>query len=277
LATTAGKPAKKTQGDGETPDDRWASEVREVVFAPIGGGGLAQQVVRRLAEGIGLGLLTPGDRLPPESELAEWFGISPMTLREALAILGQAGYIERLRGKGGGTFIRGGPPPPSAAKARRALEGLTPEFITDFTDLRAAVSGEASALAARDATPEAIAHFKELAKRMAETTRFAPYRQLDAAFHIGIACEGRSERLAAAEAKIQVELNEIFDVPYTLLPPRKADPVLLRASNREHQELAEALRNRDADKARATVLSHVAGTRDLLIALTTACRRKQKS
>ena len=258
----------------ESSEARRAAAVREVVFAPIRGEGLAQQAVRRIAEGIALGLLRTGDRLPPEIELASWLGISPMTLREALAILGQTGYIERVRGKGGGTFIRSGPQPPSTATARQVLEKMTVEFVTDYTGLRRAISGEASALAAERAAPEAVDHFRGLVKSMQEVMRFEPYRQLDAALHIGIACAAQSEHLAAMEAKLQVELSEMFAAMYTLLP-RKADPVLLPPSNREHEALIDAIAAGDADAAREVALAHVTGTRDLIIAMGSTVRGKR--
>src|SRR4249920_936294 len=97
---------------------------RAVVFSPIGGQGLVEQAVRRLGEAIGLGLLEVGERLPSEPELAERLGIAPMTLRQALAILREAGYVETQRGRGGGTFVRRAAPPAPVRKARERLASL---------------------------------------------------------------------------------------------------------------------------------------------------------
>src|SRR5579872_545361 len=79
---------------------------REVVFSPVADGAVVEQTVRRLGEAIGLGLIEVGERLPPEAELATRLAIAPMTLREALRILREAGYLETRRGRGGGTFVR---------------------------------------------------------------------------------------------------------------------------------------------------------------------------
>src|SRR5213595_4095708 len=79
---------------------------REVVFSPVADGALVEQTVRRIGEAIGLGLIEVGERLPPEAELASRLAIAPMTLREALRILREAGYLETRRGRGGGTFVR---------------------------------------------------------------------------------------------------------------------------------------------------------------------------
>jgi GntR family transcriptional regulator len=62
------------------------------------------QIEERLVERIDSGVLVPGERLPPERELAEWLGVSRMTVRQALASLAARGLVER--GVGRGTFVR---------------------------------------------------------------------------------------------------------------------------------------------------------------------------
>src|SRR3990172_10650871 len=107
---------ERFEGGGTGP----LAAARALVFSPIGGEGLVEQAVCRLGEAIGLGLLEVGERLPPEAELAERFDIAPMTLRQALAILREAGYVETRRGRGGGTFVcRAIPPTPTRAAGGR--------------------------------------------------------------------------------------------------------------------------------------------------------------
>src|SRR5215467_2027438 len=121
---------------------------REVVFSPVADGAVVEQTVRRLGEAIGLGLIEVGERLPPEAELSTRLAIAPMTLREALRILREAGYLETRRGRGGGTFVRRSLPQQPTREARRNLASLTVEELSDLMDFRVAVSGAAVALAA---------------------------------------------------------------------------------------------------------------------------------
>jgi GntR family transcriptional regulator len=62
------------------------------------------QIEDRLAEAIAGGDLRAGDRLPPERELAGRFGVSRMTLRQALDSLARRGLVVRTVGRRGGTF-----------------------------------------------------------------------------------------------------------------------------------------------------------------------------
>ena len=63
------------------------------------------QIEQWLVRAIGRGELAPGDRLPPEQELAAAIGVSRMTLRQALGRLESRDVIVRTPGRRGGTFV----------------------------------------------------------------------------------------------------------------------------------------------------------------------------
>ncbi len=62
-------------------------------------------IARWLIELISAGELIPGDRLPPEQELARELGVSRMTLRQALSTLESQSRLRRRTGRAGGTFV----------------------------------------------------------------------------------------------------------------------------------------------------------------------------
>src|ERR1700754_1096765 len=112
---------------------------RDLLLSPVAPAGAVEQVVRRIGEAIGAGLLAPGERLPGQIELSETLGVARMTLRPALAgpegaraVLEDAGLIETRRGRTGGAFVAADPPPP-------ALDPPTAEQLRALTDWRRAI------------------------------------------------------------------------------------------------------------------------------------------
>lgn len=244
-------------GDGRSDNLALA---REVVFSPVADGAVVEQTVRRLGEAIGLGLIEVGERLPPEAELATRFAIAPMTLREALRILREAGYLETRRGRGGGTFVRRSLPQQPTREARRNLARLTVDELSDLMDYRVAVSAAAVELAAERRSDADLVALERLVEQMAELDAFAPYRRLDHRFHLAVASAARSPRLVAAETAIQVDLAKLLR-----LIPESAE--MLHVSNEQHRQLLAALRGRDAARARAVMQTHIRGTGDFLVGL----------
>jgi GntR family transcriptional regulator len=75
--------------------------------APVkpGRGPAHAQIEWALEHAIERGRLAPGDRLPAERALAERYGVSRMTLRQALGALEQRGRLTRSKGRYGGTYV----------------------------------------------------------------------------------------------------------------------------------------------------------------------------
>ena len=95
---------------------------------------------------------------------------------------------------------------------------------------------------------------------MAELDSFPPYRRLDHHFHIAVASAARSSRLVAAETAIQTDLAKLLR-----LIPESAE--MLHVSNEQHRELLDAIRDRDGERARRVMETHVRGTGDFLVGL----------
>jgi len=64
--------------------------------------GVCEQIRRDLASGV----LRPGDKLPPEREMAEQLGVGRGAIREALRTLETSGVLELRKGVAGGAFVR---------------------------------------------------------------------------------------------------------------------------------------------------------------------------
>src|SRR5882757_9421182 len=84
------------------PDVPHASDA---LLRPVRPGNPFEDTVERLLQTIRLGVLAPGESLPPERELAARLGVSRDTVREAIKSLADAGYLVARRGRYGGTFL----------------------------------------------------------------------------------------------------------------------------------------------------------------------------
>jgi DNA-binding FadR family transcriptional regulator len=226
------------------------------VFAPVPVRNAFEVTVERLAQSIRLGVLADGTRLPPERELADTFGVSRVTLREAIKALRDAGLLESRRGRGGGTFVVSPVTRPGGRRAATQFETRR-HAIDDALDLRRVVEPGAAALAATrtlTAADRASLHryLDEATHCSAETRRLA-----DSRLHLAIAALGGSASVTAVVADVQMQLDGLL----------RAIPVIpanIAHSNLQHAAIVDAILSGQPERARAQMEEHVDGTAALL-------------
>jgi GntR family transcriptional repressor for pyruvate dehydrogenase complex len=89
-------------------DHRAAGAPAPLKFRPIHTRRAFEEICQRIREQLALGVLKPGDKLPPERDLAQQLGVSRNVLREALRSLEMAGVLRLQKGVKGGAFIQEG-------------------------------------------------------------------------------------------------------------------------------------------------------------------------
>ena len=235
------------------------------VLRPVRQGNAFEETVERLLTVIKLGLVAPGERFPPERELAAHLGISRLTLREAISELNQAGYVESRRGRLGGTFITYTRPAPSVDDLRQlALEHGAK--LTDALTFRFAVeTGAADTLAQQldpacpDLPEQRQEQRKVLLGRLADVNgaSLQDYRRLDTLFHLSIAELTGSILLSAACTDARMRLNDLLNA----IPVLKLNITHAAA---QHAAIVDAILAGDPERARTAVAEHIAGTGALL-------------
>ena len=228
------------------------------VFCPVPARNAFEVTVERLASAIRLGVLSAGDQLPSERELAELLGVSRVTLREAIKALREVGLVDTRRGRGGGTFVAR----PRAPRRRgpRQIGRSMGATLPDALDMRRVVEPGAAELAARRSLGaldrSTLRDCLDAATGAAERDR----RLADSRLHLAIAATAGSPTLAAAVAAVQLRLDELL----------RAIPVLaanIAHSDAQHAEVVTAILNGDDQAARTAMCEHVDGTAALLIGL----------
>lgn len=179
------------------------------VFAPLESSSRSELVARRLMDAIALGLLPDAGQLPGEADLARQFGVSTVTIREALSVLRQEGLIETRRGRGGGSFVRA-PRDGISELANRRLTSFSLVELRDLGDVYAAIAGAAAALASRRASAEDVAQLRRMAAHLAAAKEPDERRRADAQFHIEVAVAAQSTRLYHEEVALQAEFGTLL-------------------------------------------------------------------
>ena len=195
------------------------------IFSPVPVRNAFEVTVERLAQSIRLGVLVDGEQLPPERELADRFGVSRVTLREAIKALRDTGLVESRRGRGGGTFVVA----PPAHRGRNVVDNRPdPHWVEDALDLRRVVEPGAAALAASRTLT--AADRASLHRYLAEANDADPSarRLADSRLHMAIAALGGSASVAALVGDVQMRLDEML----------RAIPVL--AANIAHSDAQHA-------------------------------------
>ena len=227
------------------------------VFAPLESTSRSALVARRLTDAIALGLLPDGEQLPGEADLAQQFGVSTVTIREALSVLRQEGLIETRRGRGGGSFVHepaGGP----AALAKRRLAEVSILELRDLGDLYAAIAGAAAALSARRGDVEDVRQLRRAAGQLADAQKPDARRRAEAQFQIQVAVAAQSARLYHEEVALQAEFG-------TLLWLAFGDDDSHEQMVTSCDAVVDAIEARDEDLARRTAQQRVADATARLI------------
>jgi GntR family transcriptional repressor for pyruvate dehydrogenase complex len=206
---------------------------------------LSSQVADAISIRIDKGEIAVGAQLPSERSLGESFGVSRVSIREAIQLLMAKGYVEILPGKG--TFVIDHEV--RKAASLQSWVGGREEELLMMVELRLIVEPGIAALAAEKATPEAVTVLLETARMLSECPR-TEISEVDAEFHRQIAtmtgnaliCE-----LLAASLKSTEPLRE-----RTL---QDRDRRLLAA--RGHVAIAEAIAAGDPTSAHAAMISHL--------------------
>jgi DNA-binding FadR family transcriptional regulator len=247
---------RTTDGRGPSPLPAPSGVTAAAVFRPVRSGNAFEETVERLLQAIKLGVLDHGDRLPPERELAPLLGIGRVTLREAIHVLQQEGYVESRRGRSGGTFVVYRRPKPREDDLRRAVARMGDRLSDTLTFRMAVETGAVEALAT---SPLSSDQRTLLRTRLAEVNAARPgeYRRLDTVFHLTIAELTGSRLLANACADARMRVTDLLNAIPVLGPN-------IEHAAAQHAAIVDAVLLGDPVAARTAVAEHLEATASLL-------------
>ena len=223
-------------------------------FRPVHPEKLSSAVIQQIEQLILRGVLRPGERLPPERELAERLGVSRPSLREAIGQLQESGLLSARPGAGvfvadvlGSAF----------APALTRLFARHEESVFDYLSFRRDMEGLAAERAARLASDTDLAVIDAIFEKMAAAH---PRRnaddeaQLDAQFHMAIIEASHNViMLHMMRSMYQLLRDGVFYNRQVMFRQRTTREALLD----QHRAINIALQDRDPAGAREAVCAHL--------------------
>jgi GntR family transcriptional repressor for pyruvate dehydrogenase complex len=219
-------------------------------FRRIPTGRSFELVIQELRKAVVRGLLSPGEKLPSEPELAGQFGVSRSVLREALKVMELAGELEVRRGYGGGTFVATPavaeeftivPPPPVPTLA------VTP---AQLHDTRLAIEPHAAAAAAKGRVEDVLAVHEAI--RHMEVFDEHPAHVLAAAvdFHVAVARASRNPVFVSV-------LQSLRPVMYLAMNPLVVLPGWVEQCREQHEQVLKEIEGGDESRASDAMRAHL--------------------
>jgi GntR family transcriptional regulator, transcriptional repressor for pyruvate dehydrogenase complex len=224
------------------------SNSSKLSFGVIENQALAERISERLLSLISEKQLRPGDKLPPERDLAAMMQVSRPSLREALRALSIMGVVNIRQGSG--TYV-------SSLRPERMVERFEFIFYLDdatflqLLEARKTIEVGLAALAAERITDEEIRDLEtSLERALASVDDHRAFLQADLVLHQQIAAAARNPTLARFMASIsQVGLasrQRTVDIPG--VPEQVVD---------DHRAIIEALKRHDPTAAQQAMGRHL--------------------
>ena len=241
----------------------WCERYGMVEFQAVKVSRVSDSIVKQIEDMILEGLLKPGERLPPERELAEQLSVSRPSLREATVILESKGLVTVKRG--GGTFVRD----VAGATITEPLSSLLqshPETTFDVLELRHALEEAAAYLAAQRATEsdrEALKRRYEALEAIYDSAAAdrAEEAVADVEFHLAIAEASHNLAFVHVMRGLMAVMRDSILFNLTKIRESRENHAAIRE---QHKALFDAVMAGDEAAARQAARQHLAFVQETL-------------
>ena len=206
------------------------------------------EIVGQIRQRLFDGKLKPGDFIGTEGSLSAEFGVSRITLRDALRILEANGIVEVKVGKAGGVRVAH-PSPERFADALAVQLMLAGISETEIFDAQMGAEVRAVQLAARSATREDIIALEAQLARCVDAVDDAEgFVRESLAFHLGLVRASHNRALLA-------QFQALRHLSWRAIA-RTSNPVRSRRVLERHRSVLDAVKQHDADRAAALIGEH---------------------
>lgn len=222
--------------------------------------GLVGEIVDNLAAGIREGHLQPGEKMPTEAEIMARFDVSRTVVRESLSRLQASGLVQTRHGIG--TFVL---PPQEVGNFKISAEDFaTVADVISVLELRISLETEAAGLAALRRTQENLTAMESALRAFHDSiNEDSDAVPPDFQFHMEVARSTGNRHFADLMTYLgtmiipRTRVNTAHNAPEGRLN-------YLQRVNSEHESIYNAIRDQDAEAARAAMRTHLSNSRERL-------------
>lgn len=212
--------------------------------------GLPSQVASYVRSQIIQGLLSPGDRLPTEREMASQHGVSRAVIREAVAKLVHEGLVRSRQGVG--AFVAS--PDNATTLVIDPDRFANPQDYRDLYDLRLVLEGGAAEFAARNCDAQDMDAIRQTILDMSNVEdSHEVYVKHDIAFHRAVAAASKNPFVSMFISFVASKLKESIFVALRKLDFRSTTEISII----EHKAVFKAIEARDPAAAGVAMRTHL--------------------
>jgi GntR family transcriptional regulator, transcriptional repressor for pyruvate dehydrogenase complex len=209
-----------------------------------------EAIVRQIEEAVFRGDLQPGQRLPSEKELMRQFEVSRSTIREALRVLENAGFIKTHHGSPNGGATVQEFSTDSLQKSLLALMSHTHKIsLLELLQFRVVIESVTTSLVAILRTDEQLNLLKaahQAMETLISDETVDAFKEADIAFHRLIADSAKNELFRICH---QVALDVMTDVLGEKLWASENRQAVMREIYQRHARILQAIQARDGKTA----------------------------
>ena len=210
---------------------------------------LNEQIADVIQEMITTQQIQVGERLPPERELSQLLNVNRSTIREAIGLLQERGLVQMKAGSG--TYVIHMPPDTVGQAIKRYFVSRNCSQ-NDLMAVRLVLEPEIAALAASKATPEELANLTDALGQMEASwpsKDFETYSSADVDFHFSLAVASHNDLFVGIASGISALMRIWIGTTFRLAKHED--------SFRVHREIYQAVVDRDPERARESMRTHL--------------------
>jgi len=207
----------------------------------------AQRIREFILSGAAQGALDPGARLPTERELARRFSVPRNAVRKTLAQLEAEGSITRHVGRG--TFLAG-----DSRASDMSAASVAHTSPAEILDARLRIEPALAELVVTNATPADFERMEACLEKAEKSATLDEFEVWDQALHQALA-EATHNRFVVRVFDMVTAFRQ--QAEWGKLKDRIVTPERRLQYQAEHRDIVRALKDRDADRARAAIVTHL--------------------